>query len=219
MGFFKIDQGLLVLDKEEIRGIPEFQKILVRDKGSDGDATGRNKAMAFKEFYYIWYKCDLESPGNNQGYDAKTLDETAKREARLPENWKADKVINDACEKYKEDTPVELILLNSSLRAMTFASKTMGRLSANIEKLYDSYEKLIKAKEDRNEIVDMSEDLTNLQTINNHLSEIMKLAGKVPDMIETLNKNRTMALKAKQSKRLIRGDHAKGNRADPPPPK
>lgn len=218
MGLFKVEEGLLVLDKQEIRGIKEFHEILTRDKGSDGDSDGRKKLMAFKEFYYIWYMMDLESPGNKAGYNTETLNASSKKEARLPLEWKADKLIGQACLKYKEiyiEVIPELVLLNSSLRGMVISAKITNRLADNLEKIYDTYERQLKTNETEGKALDLEEDMKSIQAISSHINEMMKMAAKIPEMVQTLEKNKQHVIKVKSGSGLIRGDHTKGNRADP----
>ena len=44
---------------KSIRLIPEFRKILERDRGSKGDQQGRLKIQATKEFHYIYGIADF----------------------------------------------------------------------------------------------------------------------------------------------------------------
>ena len=45
--------------------IPQFKKLIHRDKGSDGDYDGRKKLRAIKEFTFIYHLVDPRSPLEN----------------------------------------------------------------------------------------------------------------------------------------------------------
>jgi hypothetical protein len=50
------------LNKEWMQLIPEFKNLLAADKGSKGDADGRKKLKARKQFAYIYFMVDFKSP-------------------------------------------------------------------------------------------------------------------------------------------------------------
>jgi len=63
MKLFEIDDALTVqLNKPWILLIPEFEAIYRRDKGSPGDTQARNKLRARKEFSFIYFFVDFNSP-------------------------------------------------------------------------------------------------------------------------------------------------------------
>jgi len=63
MKLFEIDENNEVkLNKPWILLIPEFEAILKKDKGSKGDSGGRLKRQARKEFTYIYFFNDFNSP-------------------------------------------------------------------------------------------------------------------------------------------------------------
>jgi len=99
---FKLENGLLVLDKDELRAHEKFKRILERDRGSEGDNDGRKKIFAFKEFFYIYSVADFRSDGNIGGFNAKDLHLRGIKDAGLPENWKPDDKIKEAIDFYKE---------------------------------------------------------------------------------------------------------------------
>lgn len=99
---FNIINGKISLARPEIGLIKEFAAILHRDRGSEGDADGRKKYMAMKEFFYIYLTSDYSSPLINKGYSGKELSKYAIVEAQLPMTWKEDDIIKAAIKKYKE---------------------------------------------------------------------------------------------------------------------
>lgn len=63
MKLFEIDDTLTVqLNKPWILLIPEFETIFKRDKGSVGDTQARYKLRARKEFSFIYFFVDFNSP-------------------------------------------------------------------------------------------------------------------------------------------------------------
>lgn len=65
MELFTLDmsnKSVVVINKPEVLLIPEFKRLVNRDRGSEGDADGRKKFKALKEFTYIWYYCSFTSP-------------------------------------------------------------------------------------------------------------------------------------------------------------
>src|SRR5688572_18665700 len=63
MKLFEIDENMEVkLNKPWIMLIPEFEAIYRRDKGSRGDSSGKLKRQARREFSYIYFYNDFNSP-------------------------------------------------------------------------------------------------------------------------------------------------------------
>jgi hypothetical protein len=55
----------VLLNKDWILTIPQFKKLLHRDKGSDGDYDGRKKLRTLREFTFIYHNVDPRSPLEN----------------------------------------------------------------------------------------------------------------------------------------------------------
>jgi hypothetical protein len=63
MRFFELDEEKTVhLNKVWIQMIPEFKALLTRDKGSQGDYDGRHKLRARRDFTFIYFFSDFNSP-------------------------------------------------------------------------------------------------------------------------------------------------------------
>lgn len=52
----------VALNKVFVAAVPEFKALITRDKGSPGDYRGEKKLKATKEFTYIYFYCDFNSP-------------------------------------------------------------------------------------------------------------------------------------------------------------
>jgi hypothetical protein len=115
---------------EEIWGLLPFKAILKRDKN-------RNKETAFKEVLFVYHYCDIRSD-----YMYMTDDETRTKEIikdiGLNENWKIDKVIEEAIAFYKSKSisPVSK-LYKSSLKAADDISKYLENADALLNERTD----------------------------------------------------------------------------------
>ena len=113
---FTLKNGEVVINRVEILTIPAFTKVLHRDKGSKGDADGRKKLMAFKEFAYIYHVADVGSTPNKNGYTKHRAHIHALNSTGLASDYKPDDIVNEAIIHYKNeqaslprDTILELI--------------------------------------------------------------------------------------------------------------
>ena len=103
MGLFKLNESFEVeIDKDAIWTTKEFRRILQRDRGSRGDAQGRKKRQATKEFSFIYNYCDFASPYVE--YEDEERFVAAAEGAGLPqeflETYESDKELQAAVSKY-----------------------------------------------------------------------------------------------------------------------
>ena len=218
MGFFKIENDLLVIDKDEVRGKPEFRILLERDRGSKGDVDGRKKFQAYKEFMYIYLIADLESWINKAGYNDKEAHKAALKDADLDSTFKLDSDIKIAITTYRtlqlEMLPA-LSTLSSILKGLKVADKISQSIIENIETVMDNHkERKIKAAE-QNEPLNPGDDLVITQNLVAQLGQLMDISTKIPKTIETLEKIEDRLAKDKSGISLGRGGKEIGNRADP----
>ena len=221
--FFKVENGLLVLDKEEIRNISVFKAILERDKGSDGDNDGRKKYRAFKEFYYIWWLCNVKSPGVLAGYNDKELHLQGIKEARLEDTFKPDKLIKEAITYYKEEQAKILISSTSVtnlIRAVRLSDTLTQRLTASMELILEAdkqeQEERDKLSEEGKELppIDLIKLVGRTSALLGQFSQIAEIAKKVPALLATLEEV-SKKLKVEESgSATVRGGQRKGNRMD-----
>jgi hypothetical protein len=104
--FIKVDKdtGEVVIMRDTIVTYEVFNKILRRDRGSPGDAQGRDKKMFLKEFGYIYIVGDVNSYPHRQGFSEKRIRQWAVNTVRLPEDWKPDALIEEAITLINEMT-------------------------------------------------------------------------------------------------------------------
>lgn len=119
------DNNMVTLNKEWISTIPQFRRLLARDKGGPGDGSGKYKKQATREFTYMFHYLDFHSPLEN--YPKAKRKQMALEFADLKGKENSvdnDPELQDAIEMYQE------LLENSStslqtLRAMKNARAAM----------------------------------------------------------------------------------------------
>lgn len=127
------ENNMVSLNKVWISTIPQFRRLLARDKGGPGDGSGKYKKQATREFTYMYHLLDFHSPLENYRKDKRK--EMALEFAGLigkETDIENDPDLQDAIELYKE------LLANSStslqtLRAMKFARGAMDEYLETID--------------------------------------------------------------------------------------
>ena len=222
--FFTVEGGLLVLAKEELRNIAPFKAILERDKGSDGDHDGRKKYKAFKEFYYIWYVCDVRSPGNRSGYNEKELHVYAIKESRLEDTYKPDKLIKEAILYYRGEQEKMLVssaAVSNLIKGIRMADTLCRRMTSNMEKILQQEEEESELREERKlageqvEPVNILEMAGRTQALLAQFDQLVKIAEKTPKILSTLEGLEKKLKIEETGVNTVRGGGVKGNRADP----
>jgi hypothetical protein len=222
--FFNVESGLLTLAKEELRNNVLFRAVLERDKGSDGDHDGRKKYKAFKEFYYVWWVCDVRSPGVRAGYNDKELSLQGIKEARLETNYKPDKLIKDVIAYYKEEQSKLLITgtaVTNLIKGIRLADVLCQRIIGNMEQILQSENEEQKMREDLIDkgetpppinIIDMA---GKTQALISQYDQLIAIANKTPKTLAVLEELETKLKKEESGSITVRGGHKKGNRSDP----
>ncbi len=222
MKLFKIENHILELDKDELRLIPEFKELLVRDKGKNGNDRF-TKATCYKEFKYIYFLCDYKSPYVN--YSDKEREHWAKIDSGLDKDWKYDTAIKLAIDKYKflQETP-SIKILNSLQRGLMLSSNVVDNVCNNIQYLLDEIESdlldlkgtqetdALKLRElKKSTILKQMEYTTalvsNLKTIQELGKDIPKTLIGIEDLVQKVKKET-------EGDNTVRGGAKKGNRAD-----
>lgn len=89
----------IMLNKEWLLMIPQFKKLIHRDRGSEGDHDGRKKYKAIRELTYIYHQIDPRSPLENTDMDGERR-EKALQYAELREK-DIDKEVIEALDEYE----------------------------------------------------------------------------------------------------------------------
>lgn len=128
---FDLDDGELVINRQEVNKIEEYKALLKRDIGSIGDLEGRKGLIASGELYYIYLLHDVRSLYYN--LDMDTRKKLALVDARLPSNWKPDKVLEAATLRYLNDR-----LLSSAGNAYYSSEKALYSISEDVKNMLDN---------------------------------------------------------------------------------
>jgi hypothetical protein len=92
MKLYEQHNGKPIITEDALR-IPQFKKILERDKSKD-------KTQAYKEFDYIYFKCHFKSL--YLSYDATIREQKLVEDFIGIKGWKPDKDLEEAITKFKE---------------------------------------------------------------------------------------------------------------------
>ncbi len=195
MELFRITETFEVeLNKEWILLIPEFANILKADKGSKGDSEGRKKALARRQFAYIYFMVDFKSPIVQWEYAERH--EEAKRYADLTEEQVSSAVVQDARKAYQ----TLQYKAARSLKTLDAAKKGLDALDDYLNtvdfKAIDKQGKLLHSPK---------EFVTNLASLNKAYDELAKFEKRV---FEELKESGTIRGTASLGDKEHRADNA-----------
>jgi len=215
---FKIVDGLLEIDKEYVRGIPEFQSILMRDRGSKGDIDGRKKYRAFKEFYYIKITCDRFCYPAMSGLNEKETHKAGIKESDLEEDFKPDSAIKSAMIKFREIQDLTSPAINSIytiLCGLKISNVICTNIIKNIERTMELNEEKKSKDIEEGRPVDLAADLALTVSLSQQLETMYKIANTIPKTMETLEKLYDKLSKELSGVGMARGGKDIGTRAEP----
>lgn len=159
MELFTIEENQVII-KPELRLIPQFKKIIQRDKD-------RYKKQALLEFAYIYYMHDYKSPYSNiSDFDRH---DQIKRHLKFDPKWEPDEDLIEAINQYTsfQETP-SIKALKSTKNALVNASKVIDIMNANVEQA-------IANKEN-----------PDMATAMDTTEKLLTLADKLPKTINTI---------------------------------
>lgn len=153
----------------EVRVIVEFNRILMRDKGSEGDADGRKKRFALRELAFVHFYCAFDSRFDLYDTEEERI-EAIKKAVGLPDDWIKDSLIDDAINRYSDMMKTESM-----------------KLVENIRKAIQKLEGFIATHEVTDE--------TNSGTLVFGPDKMQKLIEGTPSMIRALNEAKQIVAK------------------------
>jgi hypothetical protein len=169
MRIFDLDEDSNVVIAEEIREIPEFKKLVMRDKD-------RQKRNALRELSYVYHKSDYRSVYNNYSPVEKL--------AKLKEDFKVeaeDDVIKSAISKYLELTQTPIIrLLNSSRQKIDELAEYIEHTTITD----DTIEVFIKASEKIPNLINALDKIEEKVKADQSMSGSRTKGGKVVSKLE-----------------------------------
>lgn len=205
---FKLNEDYLVdLNREWISTIPEFNKIIRRDRGSEGDSDGRRKLQARKEFTYIYHTCDYRSQYENYTSSEKIYE--AKRNAELPDDFVPDPDLQEAINKYLELRDTESIRTVRTLKqSLVVTRKILSTLVNRLQELIVEIPHADTDNEDGN-VIAISNEIIEIHTkISKILTELPKMTRAIADLESVIKKELS-------DDETLRADSMKGVEEDP----
>ena len=187
MDLFKVENHVAVIDPE-IRAIPEFRKIITRDKD-------RYKKKAYAELIFIYFCYHYKSPLMKYTDELKFTE--AKKKARLPEGWKPDEDLNRAIEVFKELTETETMLTLRNVRRGLITSNAL------IKRINEDFTATIAS------------DDFDVEYLSKAVVALLDLSQKIPKQIAIVEELQKKVAEQQASTGKIRGARDKGDYEDP----
>lgn len=213
---FKLDsEKNLLINREEILAIPEFKRILTRHNPSKGDADGRKKLQAFKEFMFIYLYTDMTSPYIDREESQKF--EISKKEAGISDDWSMDEDIRICINKYRElqDTFAikSFIGLKQGLR---ISSTAIQLLNAQNEQMIKAMQSKIQASASMGIETNAADLIVYNDALIKNINTLNSLAETVSETLDNIEDYEKKIRKESRGKVKATGKRQIGNRELPP---
>ena len=188
MHLFKEENFQVIVDTE-LKTIPEFKRLIVRDKD-------RKKRGALKEFAYIYFINDYKSPYNIYPEDERRV--RVRKDLEFPSGWMADKDLKAAESKYLSflDTPA-IKTLRAIREGLLSSAKVIDALRLRIDSA------LLQNDTDDDEAVDSG-------SIVKSVTQLIELSEKLPKAIDTISDGEEKVKKEQSNESRIKGGGTKG---------
>jgi hypothetical protein len=192
MKYFKLVDGIVQLDHESIGLYPNVKKILSRDRGGKvtGDPDGRLKLYAYREFTYVYFRCDFEAYPAQSGMNEKEAHLYAAKMSNLGKDYIPDELVLAFIKQYDKEhlTPAKQ------------AIKTLIRVFAFNNKLVEKIEKTLT------DTLDLP-TLTPQQTgeLFAYQKQLLDIAERVPESVKQLKTAMNLLEEEEKIKEVGRG--------------
>lgn len=216
--FIITTDGLLEINKAEIRAIKEFKDIIIRDKGGIevGDFDGRRKLFAFKELMYIHLYYNPGSIYRDLPDDNKHI--SSKTHALLHDEWTPDKLIKAAGKAY-----VKLLKLSALHHTYINTNRAVYALGEDIQffnNLRNKIREKIQEKILQLEDMELEEDIQKTEAEVDRLTErlmnigskITAINDKLPSAFNTIEDLKKKLIKENQGGAAMYGGGELNNR-------
>lgn len=189
MRLFREENFQVIIDPE-IRLIPEFKRIITRDRD-------RQKRDAFKELSYVYFVYDYRSP--YAIYPEGERKVRVRKDVQLPDGWMADKEMQEAIAKYQSllDTPT-IKSLTAIREGLLSSAKAIDALRLRIDQALAMID-----SDDEEEQVDIS-------TVVRSVTQLLELSEKIPKAITTISDLEDKVKKEQSNDTRIKGGGTKG---------
>lgn len=202
MKFFKMVDGELTLNKDEIALYPNIKKLLNRDRGGKvtGDADGRFKLYAFRELTYVYFKCDFEAYPAQHGLSEQEAHVYAAKKAHLGTEYKPDELVLAICKEYEKEH------LSPTKKTIS----TLLRVFAINERLIEKIEKNLTSTLELPTLT--APQISELLTYQKQLIDI---ATTVPTTAKKLREAMSLLEEEEKQIQILRGGEIKLDSMDP----
>ena len=135
---FKMIDGELCLDRDEVLLHDELLAVWKLDKGSKGDSNGRRHLLAFRYFKFIYLVCDPYAYPSKMGLNEKDAVKYALKHVDVPSDILNDTTITTAMQFYITHT-VSLAAESAyeMRRSIGNTTKAMNKVNNIVEKTID----------------------------------------------------------------------------------
>jgi len=182
--------GDVVINRPEVVIVDSLNTILRRDKGSIGDADGRKKQQAFKEFKYIYHIADVLSVPNKNGYSVKEAREYAKRECGFSNTWEEDDIIRQAIKDYRTaQNDISTDVVSELFKTFRLTKQIISKVRRSIENALNTDT--------------MSSDVAS--ELLSQIEVAIKYGRDIPKITKELNKAMTEVQQQLENADLMRG--------------
>jgi hypothetical protein len=163
MNYFLFEDNKLVLNKETILLIKEFDKLWELDRNKiPGDAKGTQRRRAFKEFTYMYLMYDWESP--YKAFSDKDRHETSLSDSELTQEQLLDEDFKLACRKYCSIQETRMLkLLNGMYK--TIDELTLFLSTVDLQERDIDGKPIFNAKQISDTIAGVGKTVTSLETV------------------------------------------------------
>lgn len=211
-------EGLLEINKIEARTVKEFRTILIRDRGKqiEGDYDGRRKWFAFRELMYIYLYHHPASMYRDLPDEIRH--EKCIEHAELPDNWKVDKVINLAADKF-----LSLVGMTALHHSYINANKGVYSLGEDLKFFNNLRDKIRNKIKDKTLQLEDTIDEENVQKLTAEIdsstlrlmdmgTKINAISNALPLAFDTVEKLKIKLLKESQGGGKLYGGGELNNR-------
>lgn len=189
MRLFREENFQVIIDPE-LKTIPQFKRIITRDRD-------RKKRAAFKELAYIYFVYDYKSPYFI--YPEAERRTRVRKDLDLEPGWMEDSEMKQAVAKYVSflDTPAikSLIAIREGLLS---SAKVIDALRMRIDQT------LADAMDDE------AEDSVDIGSVVKSVTQLIELSEKLPKAIDTISDLEDKVKKEQSNDARIKGGGTKG---------
>ena len=215
MEYYKLENGIPVLDTDELYLHKEFQPVLKNtyNKGCDGDSTGNSRNLSKKLFKFFYFYCNWKSP--YIGEDDDTRRDKSLVSSGLGLGYKLQQDEKNALDYYKSLLTTcypQINILRTLKENLRLIDKSSALISRQLNDLYNRLEKT-------DSIEDNMESIENYQALiklyNQTLDSQLTIGDKVDKLTSDITKMEAQLKEKEMTTKYLKGGQVKTGRKDP----